>query len=423
MRRTTLNSLSDFLGPNAGYVLDLYERYRRNPASVDPQTQAFFATWTPPEASAPASVASRSESPTTELIVGASNLARAIRAYGHLAAQLDPLGTPPPGDPSLELATYGLTENDLTQLSGQVVGGPVGVSAPNAAVALAALRQIYCGTTGYEFRHIQSNLERTWLQDMVEARRLVEPHEPIDRRKLLRELSAVEAFERFLHRSFPGQKRFSIEGVDVLVPVLLEFIGCAAEAGTQSVWLGMAHRGRLSVLSQVLGKPLAEIFAELRHAGAAESVPPSERDDRGWNGDVTYHLGARTAYQDGRPVGMLVSLAPNPSHLEYVDPVVEGMCRAADERRDRRGAPIQNEEKSIAVLVHGDAAFPGEGVVAETLNLSRLVGYRTGGTIHIITNNQLGFTTPPAEGRSTLYASDLAKGFEIPFVHVNADDP
>ncbi|HUX87314.1 MAG TPA: 2-oxoglutarate dehydrogenase E1 component [Chloroflexota bacterium] len=418
-----MSDLSDYLGPNAGYVLELYERYRRDPASVDPQSRALFATWTPPEAVAAAPAAQLTESPTTDLIVGTSNLARAIRAYGHLAARLDPLGTPPPGDPSLELATFGLEEGDLSRLSGQVAGGTVGSGAPSAAVAIAALRRLYCGTSGYEFRHIQSNVERTWLQDMVESQRLSEPHEPIDRRQVLRELSAVEAFERFLHRSFPGQKRFSIEGVDVLVPVLLEFIGCAAESGTESVWLGMAHRGRLSVLSQVLGKPLPEIFGELRSAGAAESVPPSERDDRGWNGDVTYHLGARTAYQDGRPVGMLVSLAPNPSHLEYVNPVVEGMCRAADERRDRRGAPVQNEQKSISLLVHGDAAFPGEGVVAETLNLSRLVGYRTGGTIHIITNNQLGFTTPPASGRSTLYASDLAKGFEIPIIHVNADDP
>ena len=185
----------------------------------------------------------------------------------------------------------------------------------------------------------------------------------------------------------------------------------------------MAHRGRLSVLAHVLGKPWSELFAEFEHSRPDESISPSEREDHGWTGDVTYHLGARTAYQDGRPVAMLISLAPNPSHLEYVNPVVQGMCRAAGERRNQAGAPTQNVDESVVVLIHGDAAFAAEGIVAETLNLSRLAGYQTGGTIHLIENNQVGFTTPPSAGRSTLYASDLAKGFEMPIVHVNADDP
>lgn len=417
------DELKDFLGPNAGYVIEQYERYLRNPSSVTPQMQALFATWSPPMVAVAEAPAPGVSPVTTNLIVGASHLARAIRAYGHLGAHLDPLGTPPPGDPSLELATYGLHEGDLERLPADVVGGPVAVHAPNAAVAIANLRKIYCGTTGYEFRDVQSAAERAWLQNVVESQRFQDPHEPIDRRRILRQLTDVEAFEHFLHRSFPGQKRFSIEGLDVLVPVLQEFIGCAAEEGTQSLWMGMAHRGRLSVLAEVLGKPVGEIFAELGHAGAAESVPPTGRGDGGWTGDVTYHLGARTAYQDGKPVGMLVTLAPNPSHLEYVNPVVEGMCRAADERRTESGAPSRDEDKAIALLIHGDAAFAAEGIVAETLNLSRIIGYRTGGTINIITNNQLGFTTPPASARSTMYASDLAKGYEIPIVHVNADDP
>ncbi|MBX6771250.1 MAG: 2-oxoglutarate dehydrogenase E1 component [Chloroflexi bacterium] len=412
--------LKEFLGPNAGYVIELYERYLRDPSSVPPDARAWFATWSPPP-TAPTPLAGVSPF-TIDQIVGASNLARAIRAYGHLGARLDPLGTPPPGDPSLEPASYGLTDADLERLPAAIVGGPVAAHAPNAAVAISLLRQIYCGTTGYEFRHVQSAAERIWLQNAVESRRFSDPNEPIDRRRILEQLTAVEAFERFLHRTFPGQKRFSIEGVDMLVPMLLELIGCAAEDGARSIWLGMAHRGRLSVLTQVLGKPPTEIFAEMHHA-AAESVPPSERSDLGWTGDVTYHLGARTAFGSGRPVAMTVTLAPNPSHLEFVNPVVEGMCRASSERRDRPGRPERDEDRAIPVLVHGDAAFPGEGIVAETLNLSRLTGYRTGGTIHIITNNQLGFTTPPSADRSTLYASDLAKGFEIPIIHVNADDP
>ena len=419
----TQGELQDFLGPNAGYVIELYEHWLQNPESVGPSWRDWFAAWSAPRIAAAPAPVQRVNEMTADLIAGASNLARATRAYGHLGAYLDPLGTPPPGDPSLEPATYGLTENDLAHLPAHVVGGPVAEGAPNAAAAMAALRQIYCGATGYEFRQVQSNAERNWLQSVVESQRFRDPHEPIDRRRVLQQLTDVEAFEHFLHRTFPGQKRFSIEGLDVLVPVLLEFIGCAAEEGTESLWLGMAHRGRLSVLAEVLGKPVTAIFAELRGAGAAESVPPSERSDIGYTGDVTYHLGARTAYQDGRPVAMLVALAPNPSHLEFVDPVVEGMCRAADERRDQPGEPVRDEEKSVPLLIHGDAAFAGEGIVAETLNLSRIVGYRTGGTVHIITNNQLGFTTPPSSARSTMYASDLAKGYEIPIVHVNADDP
>jgi 2-oxoglutarate dehydrogenase E1 component len=416
--------LADFYGPNAGYVVELYERYRRDPESVPPEARAWLQRLAPSTVEAAEEGLVQSVSRLTiDLIVGASNLARAIRAYGHLAAHLDPLETAPPGDPSLELDTYCLTEADLEQLPASVVGGPVAEGAPNAAVAVARLREVYCGTTGYEFRQVQSHAERVWLRDGVETGRFREPREPIDRRRLLRQLTEVEAFERFLHRTFPGQKRFSIEGLDTLVPMLQELIGCAAEAGIRSLWIGMAHRGRLAVLARVLGKPWPQIFAELGHDRPDESISAAEREDEGWTGDVTYHLGARTAYQDGRPVAMLVTLAPNPSHLEYVDPVVEGMCRAAEETRDQPGVPIHDIDRSSVVLLHGDAAFAGEGIVAETLTLSRLAGYQTGGTIHLIENNQIGFTTPPAAARSTLYASDLAKGFEMPIVHVNADDP
>jgi 2-oxoglutarate dehydrogenase E1 component len=418
------HDLDEFIGPNAGYVVELYERYQRDPASVPAPTRAWLEKLTPAEVQAAEEAPDLAVSEMTiDVIVGASSLARAVRAYGHLASHLDPLETEPPGDPSLELATYGLIDAELQRLPAHLVGGPVAAGAPNAAVALARLRQVYCGTTGYEFRHVQSHAERVWLRDVVELGRFREPHEPIDGPRVLRQLTAVEAFERFLHRTFPGQKRFSIEGLDMLVPMLQEFIGCAAEAGARSTWLGMAHRGRLSVLAHVLGKPSTELFAEFEHSRPDESISPSEREDRGWTGDVTYHLGARTAYQDGQPVAMLVSLAPNPSHLEYVNPVVQGMCRAAGERRNQAGAPTQNVDESVVVLIHGDAAFAAEGIVAEALNLSRLAGYQTGGTIHLIENNQVGFTTPPSAGRSTLYASDLAKGFEMPIVHVNADDP
>ncbi|HEU4752230.1 MAG TPA: 2-oxoglutarate dehydrogenase E1 component, partial [Armatimonadota bacterium] len=234
----------------------------------------------------------------------------------------------------------------------------------------------------------------------------------------------VGALERFLHKAFVGQTRFSLEGLGMLVPVLDEIVGAAAEAGTRCVILGMAHRGRLNVLAHVLGKPYEQLIGEFLGLSSRDNHTNSaEANEDGWTGDVKYHLGARKAYRGGAEVDMSVVLIPNPSHLEWVNPVVEGFTRSADERRDQPGPAQQDELASLALLIHGDASFPGQGVVAETLNLSRLPGYRTGGTIHVIANNQLGFTTAPSSGRSTLYASDLAKGFEIPVIHVNADDP
>ncbi len=233
----------------------------------------------------------------------------------------------------------------------------------------------------------------------------------------------MEAFERYLHQTFPGQKRFSIEGVDALVPMLDEIISRAVETGIREVVIGMAHRGRLNVLAHVLEKPYTAILAEFSHPNHEESSAPSEFTDSGWTGDVKYHLGAERYRRESTARGIRLVLASNPSHLEFVNPVVEGMARAAQEDRDQPGFPRQYVDRALPVLIHGDAAFPGEGIVAETLNLWRLPGYWTGGTIHIITNNQLGFTTEASDGRSTHFASDLAKGFEIPIIHVNADDP
>jgi 2-oxoglutarate dehydrogenase E1 component len=233
----------------------------------------------------------------------------------------------------------------------------------------------------------------------------------------------VSAFERFLHRAYPGQTRFSVEGLGMLIPMLDELIADAAHSGTRTILLGMAHRGRLNVLAHVLGKPYARILAEFEGREPTRRAALSESSDEGWTGDVKYHAGARRAFQPESSGAVSVVMAPNPSHLEFINPVVQGMARAADEDRRTPGPPRQDEAASLCVLIHGDASFPGQGVVAETLNISRLAGYRTGGTLHIIANNQLGFTTEPRDDRSTLYASDLAKGFEIPIVHINADDP
>jgi 2-oxoglutarate dehydrogenase E1 component len=236
---------------------------------------------------------------------------------------------------------------------------------------------------------------------------------------VLDRLTQVEAFERFLHRTFPGKTRFSIEGLDTLVPILDEVIGEAAEAGMRQTFIGMAHRGRLNVMAHVLGKPYEQILAEFKDP----VTNALELEGVQWSGDVKYHLGALRALRGGETVDLVISMPPNPSHLEAINPVLEGMARAAGTDAAHQGAPVFNPDAVLPILIHGDASFPGQGIVAETLNLHRLPGYTTGGTIHIIANNQIGFTTEPADAASTLYASGLARGFKIPIFHVNADDP
>nr|MBA3948383.1 2-oxoglutarate dehydrogenase E1 component [Acidobacteriota bacterium] len=410
----------DFSGLNRGYVLELYERFRRDPRAVDPETRKAFESWQPTDEPAPAAA---SPAPETgghhpRLYVGLVSLADSIRRYGHLAAALDPLGSPRPGDPSLELATYGLTDDDLKALPASLVGGPAAEGASTAFEAIARLRELYCGTTGYDFAHIFVPEERDWLRDVVERGPYRAPADPIDDRGLLERLTIVEGFEKFLHRTFPGKTRFSIEGLDMLVPILDEVIGDIAEIGTRSVFIGMAHRGRLNVLAHILNKPYAHILAEFKDPvrSAAHS------GDRSFAGDVKYHMGASRAIKGGKEVDVHVTMPPNPSHLEAIDPVLVGMARAAATDASTGGAPVFDPDAALPILIHGDAAFAGQGVVAETLNLCRLDGYYTGGTIHIIANNQLGFTTSPEDLFSTLYASGLARGFKIPIIHVNADD-
>jgi 2-oxoglutarate dehydrogenase E1 component len=421
--------LSLFHGPNAGYVLELFERYQRDPQSVDPATRAIFERWTPDEAAAtpaaPAPGVAAGEPPSPLDVthtVAAARLIRYIRELGHLDAQIDPLGGAPPGDPGLRLEIHDVTEAGLARLPASIVRGPIAATARNALEGVQKLREVYSGAIGYETDHIQNFEERSWIREAIESGQFFYGFDAPRKRELLERLTEVETFERFLHSTFVGQKRFSIEGCDMVVPMLDSIIRNAAAAGTREVVLGMAHRGRLNVLAHILGKPYAAILSEFHAANRDEGSSPAGKGSVGWAGDVKYHLGARRAFKDSGVESMPITLAPNPSHLEFVNPVVEGRARAAEEQRDQPGAPTRDMHASLAVLIHGDAAFPGQGIVPEKLNLSRLAGYSTGGTIHIITNNQIGFTTEPKESRSTLYASDLAKGFEIPIVHVNADD-
>ena len=404
----------EFTGLNRGYVLELYEKYRRDPSSVDQSTRAMFEQWTPPAEDAPAV-----ESLPLQKIVGAVTLAQSIRRYGHLAAQLDPLGARPLGDPSLLPDTHGVTAEDLRNLPASLLPSPICEGLSTMLQAVDALRRIYCSTTGYDYAHVFVPEERQWLRHAAECGRFRAPSDPIDPVALLERLTQVEAFERFLHRTFPGKTRFSLEGLDMLVPVLDEVIGEAAEAGSRHILIGMAHRGRLNVMAHVLNKPYVQMLAEFKDPVSSRSF----REDMAWTGDVKYHAGAHRAIQGGAEMDLVVSMPPNPSHLEAVDPVVEGMARAAGMLTEGAGAPRFDPARSVPILIHGDAAFPGQGVVAETLNLSRLPGYTTGGTIHIIVNNQVGFTTIAEDAYSTSYASGLARGFKIPIVHVNADDP
>jgi 2-oxoglutarate dehydrogenase E1 component len=404
--------LEHIQGVNAGYVAELYERYRENPDSVDAATRAVFQSWIPAD-QAQQRTASGVD---LDVIVGTANLAECLRRYGHLAARIDPLGSQPPGDPSLSPAAHGITEDDLAKLPASLIGGPAAEKSANALEAIEKLRRIYSSTTGFDLAHVFVPEEREWLREAVESGRFLPSMDADHARALLDRLTEVEVFEQFLHRVFPGKTRFSIEGLDMLVPVLDEIISGAGDQGVRHTLLGMAHRGRLNVLAHVLDKPYAEILAEFKDSVQRENV----RLDLGWRGDVKYHAGAHTASPRGQ---MFVTLVPNPSHLEVVNPVVEGMARAGGTRTAEPGPPVFEPALTLPILIHGDTAFPGQGIVAETLNLSGLAGYETGGTIHIIANNQLGFTATPDESYSTSYASGLARGFKIPIVHVNADDP
>ncbi len=407
----------DFQGVNLGYVLELYERYLRDPSSVDAGARAFFKHWKPP-----AEVRGVPEAfpvAETDKIVGTVNLAESIRKFGHMDARIDPLGSDPRGDYSLRPESHGVSEDDLRRLPASLIVGPIAAGKSNAFEVIQALRKVYCSSTGYDYAHLRDPEERRWLHEAAESGRFRAPADPLDAPQLLERLTQVEVFERFLHRTFPGKTRFSVEGLDMLIPVLDEVIGVAAEATVRHVLIGMAHRARLNVLAHVLKKPYAEILAEFKDPVRARNF----REDMGWTGDVRYHLGARRAITGGQEVDLIVTLPPNPSHLEAADPVVEGMARAAGTHVDKKGAPRFDPARTLPILIHGDAAFTGQGVVAETLNFYRLEGYKTGGTLHIIADNQLGYTTTVEEYRSSLYASGVARGFKIPLVHVNADDP
>jgi multifunctional 2-oxoglutarate metabolism enzyme len=338
----------------------------------------------------------------------------AYRRYGHLGAHLDPLGTEPVGDPSLQPQTYGLTPALQSAIPASVLR--VKVPGNTLAEVLPRLRETYSSTIAYEIEHISDAMQRVWLRDYIESGRNKAQPSPERQVELLERLTRVEAFDRYVRKTFLGQKTFSGEGLDVMVPMLEEMLDMLAEDGIADAVLGMAHRGRLNVIAHVVNLPYEEAMSEFEAAAYRGNL-----GDDDVMGDVKYHHGATGTFTTSKGKSINVTLAHNPSHLEAVDPVVEGSARAL-QTDHAHGVPTCDRKRAVPILIHGDAAFIGQGIVAEVFNLQSLPGYGTGGTLHLIANNQIGFTTDPSDARSTRYASDLAKGFDVPIVHVNADD-
>jgi 2-oxoglutarate dehydrogenase E1 component len=419
----------DEFGINAGYVEELHGRWLQSPTSVDEGWRSFFEGESPAPNATPVALvplspsaargangqaaASRAEygeafNASNDLQTRVAYLVNAYRVRGHLAANLDPLGTPQEGrfdQADIGLSSVGLTDADFDKTFS--TAGTSGL--PERATLrdiVAMLRETYCGTIGVEFTQVEEAAPRLWLQQRMESTR---NHARLDRAELLRiltKLTDAEILEQFIHKNYVGAKRFSLEGAESLIPLIDLLIEAAGAQGIEELVIGMAHRGRLNVLVNVMGKNVREIFA-----GFDDKHP--ERFMGG--GDVKYHLGYSSDVVTGAGRPLHLSLAFNPSHLEWVNPVVEGRVRAKIDRRKRKS--------TMPLLVHGDASFMGQGVVAETLNLALLEGYTTGGTIHLVVNNQIGFTTLPSDSRSTRYCTDIARELRVPVFHVNGEDP
>ena len=440
---------SAFSGANAAFLGEQYARWATNPASVDPSFADLFgalneearavleeasgASWAPngpvsgeahaaaqpsaaaatgasPGALSPAALSNEQVRAATIASLRALMLIRSYRVRGHLEARLDPLGLQIPSPHAeLDYRSYGFTDSDLDRPI--FIDYVLGRESATLREIVQILRETYCGSIGVEFMHIQDPEQKAWIQRKVEGAPWRNAFSARDKRTILQHLTEAEGFEVFCQKRYLTTKRFGLEGGEVTIPALHAIIETAASAGVQEIAIGMPHRGRLNTLVNVVKKPLMAVFSEF----GGESFKP---DDVQGSGDVKYHLGTSTDVEmAGHTVHL--SLQPNPSHLEAVDPVVVGKVRA---RQDKAG-DTQRRSSVMAILMHGDAAFAGQGLVYETLAMSQLIGYRTGGTVHLVVNNQIGFTTVPAHAYSGLYCTDVAKSIQAPILHVNGDDP
>ena len=433
---------SFLIGSNATYIAELYATYLKDPKVVDANWAAFFrdldedelelmkslegASWAPSESSV-IGVADSDEIPSkdaqangkassaptlsgqAEASIHALQLIRAYRSRGHQVANLDPLNLQKhESDPELDYKTHGFTDADLDKEIR--LAGVLGLEKATLQEIIAALKETYCGTIGVEFTHVQDPAQKAWLQKRIETDRLTPRFSTSGKKAILERLTESEGFEKFLGIKYTGTKRFGLDGGEAAVPALEQIVKRGGQLGLKQIVIGMAHRGRLNVLVNVMHKPFSALFSEFQ----GNSPNP---DDVEGSGDVKYHLGTSADREfDGNTVHL--SLTANPSHLEVVDPVVLGKVRAKQEQladADRR--------QVMGLLIHGDAAFAGQGIIAECFGFSQIDGYTTGGTLHFVINNQIGFTTTPHYSRSGLYCTDVAKMVEAPIFHCNGDDP
>ncbi len=401
MRRDAQNEVMGF---NLSWLEEMYEKYRQNPISVDPSWRVYFDSLAIP---LQVEMPIREEVGSDERIFC---LIRQYRKYGHLVAEVNPIAAePPPIPPQLDLRFSGFSEEDLEKLF-PTAGLLAEEKAPLREI-LSSLHRTYCGKKGIEYVDRHSLFLERWIQETIEPNHFSISLSIDDKQKIIEQLNRSELLETFIHKKYTGQKRFSLEGAETLIPMLSALIDYGAENGVEEFVFGMPHRGRLNVLANILDKSYSDIFAEFDEKAMPDSWEGS--------GDVKYHKGFSATVTSSGGKSVRITLPPNPSHLESVDPVVEGQARA---KQESRGDSV-GKNKIIPILIHGDAALSGQGVVYETLQFYRFPHYTTGGTLHFVVNNQIGFTTLPSEGRSTHYCTDIAKTFGAPVFHVNAEDP
>ncbi|WP_339199450.1 2-oxoglutarate dehydrogenase E1 component [Solibacillus sp. FSL R5-0449] len=415
---------SAFSGPNLGYVLEQYDLFLQSPEEVEPELVELFQAYGGPvfaDGQQPVATAAVTGTGDYKKVLAAVKLAESIREYGHLAADLYPLKNRQLDTSRIEESVFNLTAADLQAIPASVFFANVPAGVTNGKEAIDYLKSVYTDKIGVEVAHLQNPEERAWIEAQVEGGTFKKTLSADEKKAVLERLTRIENFEKFIHKTFVGQKRFSGEGLDTQIILLDEIIKSAEAKGVKNVRIGMAHRGRLNVLTHVLNKPYDMMFSDFAHVSNDLFFPEDGKLEitKGWTGDVKYHMGASYTHDSG----LNVKLAYNPSHLEVGNPLVIGSVRAAQDDVSEAGVAKHDPSNAFGIILHGDAAFAGQGIVTEGFNFSQTAGFKTGGTVQIIANNMIGFTTELHDSRSSNYSSDPAKGYDIPVIHVNADSP